>query len=481
MSEAIAPSARRRDAATDVLLLAALYVLQGGVLLAAASLLTHGEHLLPHLATRAGRVFAAALAAAVASGTVVALRLKRPPRASAGLAGLTVAMSVATVAVGCGAAEVVVRVASTATPQGRFLAGALLPPRDWREVAAHNLDLLRHVRNNISYFAVDPRLGWTIAPGRTSTDRLYASSVEGARSAAPGEVLAARRAPRRIVLVGDSYTFGLEVPFEASWGRKLEEALGPDAQVLNFGVDGYGVDQTLLRFEKDGAQLAPDLVVAGFIDHDLYRTMAVYDFVDFPTWGFPFAKPRFVRDRDGTPRPINLPLPSPEELFSKPTIEDLADLGFDRGYRPAEWESRWSDASFALRWLVARLEPPPRHLAPNTDEETIALNVALLRSLRAKAAAAGAAVILVYFPSRYDFRTEEVVKDPLRDGVLSALRQDGGTLLDLTSCLRPLGTASIFLEGRPHYAAAGNAKVAECLLPAVRDALSSTNSSVPVR
>lgn len=52
----------------------------------------------------------------------------------------------------------------------------------------------------------------------------------------------------RIAIVGDSFTFKLEVPYEKTWGHQFEIALGPGWQVLNFGVDGYGLDQAFLRY-----------------------------------------------------------------------------------------------------------------------------------------------------------------------------------------------------------------------------------------
>jgi hypothetical protein len=69
----------------------------------------------------------------------------------------------------------------------------------------------------------------------------YFSSVEGIRSAGPGVRMAGATARFRAALVGDSNAFSFEVPFEESWGYHLQELLGAEAQVLNFGVDGYGI------------------------------------------------------------------------------------------------------------------------------------------------------------------------------------------------------------------------------------------------
>jgi len=80
---------------------------------------------------------------------------------------------------------------------------------------------------------------------------MYFSSVEGIRSAGPDVRFAHRSARRRVALIGDSNAFSFEVPFEESWGHHLQQLLGADAQVLNFGVDGYGIDQIYLRYRRD--------------------------------------------------------------------------------------------------------------------------------------------------------------------------------------------------------------------------------------
>lgn len=65
----------------------------------------------------------------------------------------------------------------------------------------------------------------------------------------------------------------------------LERSLGSNATVLNLGVDGFGVDQTVLRYERDAWAWKPDVAILGLIDHDLLRTLSVYSFVTFPEWG----------------------------------------------------------------------------------------------------------------------------------------------------------------------------------------------------
>ena len=115
--------------------------------------------------------------------------------------------------------------------------------------------------------------------GAEDSRGIYLSSVEGLRSPRVGMSFAGIPAKRRIAIVGDSFTFGLEVPYGQTWGHQLEVLLGPGVQVLNFGVDGYGVDQAFMRYQRDVAAWRPDVAILSVIDDDLRRTMGVYGFL----------------------------------------------------------------------------------------------------------------------------------------------------------------------------------------------------------
>lgn len=69
----------------------------------------------------------------------------------------------------------------------------------------------------------------------------------------------------RIVLVGDSHTFGYGVPIEKHYSTLLEGYF-KDVEVINMGVDGYGVDQELIYLQLEGFKYEPDLVLA-YVPH----------------------------------------------------------------------------------------------------------------------------------------------------------------------------------------------------------------------
>ena len=65
----------------------------------------------------------------------------------------------------------------------------------------------------------------------------------------------------RVVMVGDSFLMGPNVPPDQVISRQLERHAGPGVQVYNLGILGYGPDQALVRLLDEGLALDPDLVV----------------------------------------------------------------------------------------------------------------------------------------------------------------------------------------------------------------------------
>lgn len=76
----------------------------------------------------------------------------------------------------------------------------------------------------------------------------------------------------RILVLGDSVTFGVVVPAEQIYTRILENRLrvqGFNAEVINVSYGGWGTDQELEALENEGLQYHPDLVIIQFHQNDL--------------------------------------------------------------------------------------------------------------------------------------------------------------------------------------------------------------------
>jgi hypothetical protein len=77
----------------------------------------------------------------------------------------------------------------------------------------------------------------------------------------------------RVVVLGDSFTFGGKVPLEQSFSKSLERALGAfdrsgRYEVVNLAVPGYNTEQEMLALKEAGLPYHPDLVIVNYVLND---------------------------------------------------------------------------------------------------------------------------------------------------------------------------------------------------------------------
>jgi len=77
----------------------------------------------------------------------------------------------------------------------------------------------------------------------------------------------------RIVVLGDSFTFGGKAPLDQTFPRSLERKLqrldgSRRYEVVNLAVPGYNTEQEMLRLREEGLAYRPDLVVVNFVLND---------------------------------------------------------------------------------------------------------------------------------------------------------------------------------------------------------------------
>jgi len=226
-------------------------------------------------------------------------------------------------------------------------------------------------------------------------------------------------------------------------------------QVLNFGVDGYGVDQAFMRYQRDVAAWRPDVAILSVIDDDLRRTMGVYGFLTFPDGEIPFPKPRFAM-RGSALTLLNAPLPRPDEVFSKASIADLPFIGDDASFEREQWKWHPYHYSYAVRFLLSKCSS--RAAAPS-DEALKSVNGQLLRDFITLARARGASPFVVLLPSSLGSGPgyRSVAKEVLEANHIPHL--------DMTNCVSRVPPDERFVA--LHYSPSSNAAVAGCL----RDAL----------
>ena len=297
---------------------------------------------------------------------------------------------------------------------------------------------------------------------------MYFSSVEGIRSPSVGITFAGIPVKHRIAIVGDSFTFGLDVYYQETWGHQIEVALGPGTQVLNFGVDGYGVDQAYFRYQRDVILWRPEIVILGIINDDIRRTMGVYGFLTFPDGEVPFPKPRFIM-RAKALVPLNLPLPTPETIFASKSITDLPFIRYDAAFHRHEWESYLDHFPYSIRFLLSRFPRWPMPDPTTSDEALEHINGQIFISFVRLAREAGSTPIVVYFPSRSDFVAPSKPGAEPRRVAKEVLQANGIPYHDMTGCIRNLNPSERFVK--VHYSAVANAAVAKCLEDVIRVAL----------
>jgi hypothetical protein len=116
----------------------------------------------------------------------------------------------------------------------------------------------------------DPVLGWKYRPTdepvtrRFSKDVVYSIAIndEGFRD---DEFITANGV-RKIMVLGDSQTLGMEVDQTETFAAVLEERLEQDLRpqpidVMNFGITGYGTAQQLLCLKRYGHKYRPEVVL----------------------------------------------------------------------------------------------------------------------------------------------------------------------------------------------------------------------------
>jgi hypothetical protein len=114
-------------------------------------------------------------------------------------------------------------------------------------------------------YADDARLGWAL-PRRCRSARY--NVTDGIRET-PSSTAAGAAGPP-VLVTGSSFAMGDEVADGETWPADLQGLAG--RRVINAGVSGYSLDQTVLRTEQLAARFGPALVIVSFTAGDIWRT-----------------------------------------------------------------------------------------------------------------------------------------------------------------------------------------------------------------
>lgn len=249
----------------------------------------------------------------------------------------------------------------------------------------------------------------------------------------------ARRASRhhqRLLVLGDSLTFGEGVPAPRTFAGRLESMLNAD--LLNYAVPGYGAGQALALYLQRRREVDHDLVVL-FFAATLYRRRHLEP--DDPVVG---------RQRPGGYIPANDPALAPN-----PWATDHAFLVSYLYYHYKVWSLRARlEGQDAKQWGAAngRSRRDTRRSTLN-DPALDARAVGILRRLSASAREGGRGLVVV--------NIEPGVTFPLFEGLSEEL-----TYIDLSEELRQAAQAgSLRFKYDRHYNPETHRLIARALAP----------------
>lgn len=372
-------------------------------------------------------------------------------------------------------AEAAIRAVGTSDEDGNFtVAGRRLRPYRLpvKRVAAA---VKRYQQAPDTMIVYDPELGWRPRPNVRNDESIHNAAGLRVESDGRSTVPLSVAGTFRIALFGDSFVYGSEVEYTDTWAfllaRRLEER-GEGAEILNFGVPGYGTDQAYLRWIQDGAAYDPDLVIFGLQLENMHRNVNLVRPFYIPVVDLPFSKPRFI-ERQGQWQLINHPAVPPEQLAE--LIERFDRWEFrdeEQFYKPARYESKsWLHSrllALAVPTILERLAAIPRDDELTLEKQELTLRI--LSDFAQRVESQGARFLVLHLPTRSDLQILDSTGElPLRE-FLQKVRERFDFVdpsADLLRRAEELSMSDLFRPGG-HYTAAGNAAVAERVSDLVR-------------
>ena len=246
------------------------------------------------------------------------------------------------------------------------------------------LDIIIPEESRTSYFRklqiVDPELGWDVNKdnnGKRPNDLTFEKVCYAA--------------------FGDSFTYSDEVPNDKTWAYLLSKKL--QCRVENFGVGGYGQDQSLLKFQKHLHELKGIKVIVGIYHQTLKRNLAA-SWLFYANEKKPRMKPYFENNNGSL---VLNAIPK-----SGAISELISHHKHDRFYEVHRFEFPYTISTIRIIYYglsedkVAkiRLEPVT---SVYTDEETIEIQNLILKEFVKKM---GRNVIFFFFPHANEIKID---------------------------------------------------------------------------
>jgi hypothetical protein len=327
--------------------------------------------------------------------------------------------------------------------------------------------LERLLSDDTTYLEHNSSLGWIIRPNaQKGPYRANAEGIRGDREyslVAPGHRI-------RIASFGDSFTHGDDVANDATWQSALDR-LQPNMEVINFGVSGYGLDQSFLRYVEQGVGYQPGIVLIGFLPESIFRQVNNFRPFYSKETGIPLSKPRYVLQADKLSLLANpLPtLPHYRRLLDNPR-SILPQLGEQDYFYPLRYKSSVLDVSAVVRLfkmagenIVRSIRDPYSFFGTSydPDSEAFGITTRIFREFYAAVQQHGSQPVIVIFPLWRDIKRYARDATTSYAPLLSHFDEQGYRYIDLVRAFPDLdkyGRTDLFVG---HYSPFGNRLIAE--------------------
>ncbi len=212
---------------------------------------------------------------------------------------------------------------------GLLLAAAFLGLRGWLFPSTQWIYLYEpgHEKTGHRYI-YDETYGWRNIPGWRGTTFGQPLSINSKGLRDGDYPYAKPSGTRRVLILGDSYTWGYGVSDDDIYTEILEGKLRKHGswEVLNAGVSGWGTDQQYLFLKNEGFRYAPDIVIVSFFFGNDFREISA-------SQQYQLDKPVFLNTGLEL---ANVPVPKPRKdsanpvIYSRAPSANLADAIFRR-------------------------------------------------------------------------------------------------------------------------------------------------------
>jgi lysophospholipase L1-like esterase len=333
---------------------------------------------------------------------------------------------------------------------GVFLAGLGV------EIALRVSDAVPEVGSPLSaFYQSDSYLGWSGQPNqhlryrRPEFDTMVQLDADGWRQPEPPRPA---RPVHRLLVLGDSFTWGWGVSQGQVFTDLLQAALPATVAVYNRGVVGFGTGQEYLLLQREFAARAYDAVVLMFFINDLA------DNID----GKEGHRPYF-EVVDGHLHPRNQPAVaqnSPVEQFLKEHSRAYRFVDFEVGMLKRRFAGEAADERGYREAAAVDFHDLPGY----------AVTARLLGAIRRLTCEHGARFLLVYIPQRSEFEADAPL--PYVRSVHAMIddiaRREGIPLLDLSPRFQQQAKAGkqLIYAVDAHWTPAGHRLAADVLLAA---------------